>query len=51
MKSMDGLTIVELMVMLLIVGVVATFAVNYIIDKRCEDEPSRQLCRDRAAAK
>jgi Tfp pilus assembly protein PilW len=49
-KRQKGLTIVQLMFVLLIAGLVGSFVVNLIIDKRCESDPSRALCTDRKAA-
>jgi uncharacterized protein YneF (UPF0154 family) len=51
MKKENGLTIVQLMVLLLIAGVVGSFLVEFIIDKRCEDNPSTALCANRKAAR
>jgi prepilin-type N-terminal cleavage/methylation domain-containing protein len=51
MRQAKGFTIIQLMVVLLIAGIVASFVVDFIIDKRCEADPSRQLCADRKAAK
>jgi hypothetical protein len=51
MRQAKGITIVQLMVVLLIVGIVGLFVVEFIIDKRCEADPSKQLCVDRKAAK
>lgn len=44
MKKMRGLTIVQTMVILAIIGIVGSLLVNYIIDKRCEAEPTRDIC-------
>lgn len=46
-----GLTIIQLMVVLLIAGLIGAFAVNFIIDKRCQSDPSSELCTERAAAR
>jgi hypothetical protein len=46
-KKMQGLTIVQTMLILLIVGIAGSVLVNYIIDKRCEAEPSRAMCANR----
>jgi prepilin-type N-terminal cleavage/methylation domain-containing protein len=50
MRRMKGLTIVELMVVLLIAGIVGWFVVDFIIDKRCESDPSKALCVKRKGA-
>jgi hypothetical protein len=47
MKKIKGLTIIQTMIVLLIVGIVGWFLVEFIIDKRCEAEPSRPICGDR----
>lgn len=46
-KRMRGLTIVQTMLILLIVGIAGSLLLNYIIDKRCEAEPSREMCANR----
>jgi competence protein ComGC len=46
-KKMRGLTIVQTMVILLVVGILGSVLVDYIIDKRCEAEPSREMCASR----
>jgi hypothetical protein len=35
------------MVILLVAGIVGWFAVEAIIEKRCEADPSSSLCKDR----
>lgn len=50
MRKAKGLTIVQLMVVLLIAGIVGWFVVDIIIDMRCEADPSKALCADRKAA-
>jgi hypothetical protein len=47
---MKGITIVQLMVLLLIAGLVGFFAVEFIIDKRCETDASVALCMERKAS-
>lgn len=51
MKRMQGLTIIELMVVLLIIGIVGKVAVDLLIDKRCESHPSIPLCANHDHAK
>lgn len=46
-KKMRGFTIVQTMLVLMIVGIVGSLLINFIIDKRCEAEPARQICADR----
>lgn len=40
-----GMTIIKLMVLLGIVGIIATVVVDLIIEKRCKDEPTAMLCK------
>lgn len=46
-SRISGLTIIQLMLVLLIAGVLGSVAVNYIIDKRCENVPALSLCKNR----
>jgi hypothetical protein len=46
-----GLTIVQTMVLLFVLGIVGTIVVNYVIDKRCEAEPAKQMCSERGKTK
>lgn len=46
-KNMHGLTIVQTMLILLVVGIAGSLLVNYIIDKRCEAEPALKMCVNR----
>ncbi|WP_158590482.1 hypothetical protein [Noviherbaspirillum cavernae] len=50
MKQAKGFTIVQTMVILFVAGIIGWFAVDAIIDKRCETEPSGAMCADRAPA-
>lgn len=47
LKKMHGLTIVQTMLLLAVIGIVGALLVNFIIDKRCEADPSREICADR----
>ncbi|WP_158592270.1 hypothetical protein [Noviherbaspirillum sedimenti] len=47
LKKMRGITIVQTMLILMVIGIVGSLLVNFIIDKRCEAEPSREICTDR----
>lgn len=49
-KYARGLTIVQLMVVLLIAGLIGSFVVDYIIGKRCGTDQTSTLCADRKAA-
>lgn len=40
----QGWTIIQTMVVLLIAGLIGAYAVSYVIDKRCEADPSRSAC-------
>jgi len=44
---MRGITIVQTMLILMVIGIAGSLLVNYIIDKRCEAEPSREICASR----
>lgn len=44
MRFTKGITIVQLMIILLLVGVAAQFVVDFIIEQRCETNPAGQLC-------
>lgn len=46
-RKMRGVTIVQTMVILAIIGIVGSLLANYILDKRCEAEPTREICADR----
>lgn len=50
MKNHKGLTIVQLMVILIIVGIAGSYVVRMIKNKQCEADPSRSSCADRKAA-
>ena len=43
-NKMRGLTIIQTMVVLAIIGIAGSLLLNYIIDKRCEAEPTRDIC-------
>lgn len=51
MRQARGFTIVQLMTVLLVLGIVGWFAVELIIDKRCEAGASKELCADRKVVK
>lgn len=46
MRRMKGLTIIQLMVVLLVAGIIGKVVVNLLIDKRCENSSSIKLCAD-----
>jgi hypothetical protein len=43
----EGWTIIQTMAVLLVVGILLALATNYLIDRRCEADPSRALCAGR----
>ncbi|MDB5727751.1 MAG: hypothetical protein JWQ00_956 [Noviherbaspirillum sp.] len=49
-KASRGLTIVQLMVVLFMLGIVLWAAVNLFADYRCASGPSQGLCADRSGA-
>lgn len=46
-KKMRGLTIIQTMVILAIIGIAGSLLANYFLDKRCEAEPTREICAKR----
>lgn len=44
MRRESGLTIIQLMVVLLIAGAVGKFAVEFIIARRCDNAAASSLC-------
>lgn len=50
MKQVRGISIVQLMVVLLIVGIVVRFVADFIMEKRCEANQASMLCEERKAA-
>lgn len=44
LHKQNGLTIIELMVVLLIAGIAGSFALNAIIEHRCERDPAASIC-------
>ncbi|MET0963803.1 MAG: prepilin-type N-terminal cleavage/methylation domain-containing protein, partial [Noviherbaspirillum sp.] len=48
-KNQNGLTIIELMIVLLVAGVAGSFALNAIIDHRCERDPAASICTEKPA--
>lgn len=49
MKIQDGLTIIELMVVLLIAGIAGSYALDVIIEHRCEHDSSGATCARKPA--
>lgn len=47
---MKGLSLIQVMVILAVLGVAGYFLVSYVIDKRCEADPQRAMCIDRKQA-
>jgi hypothetical protein len=46
-KTMRGLTIIQTMLILLVVGIVGSVVLNYLVDKRCTKNPSLEMCATR----
>lgn len=46
-QRMRGLSIVQTMLILLVVGIVGSIVIDYVIDKRCQAEPTREMCAKR----
>jgi len=42
-----GLTIIQLMLVLLVAGFLGSYIVDLLIDKRCESSPGSTLCKGR----
>jgi prepilin-type N-terminal cleavage/methylation domain-containing protein len=49
LNRQNGLTIIELMVVLLIAGIAGSFALNAIIEHRCERDPAAAICAKKHA--
>jgi hypothetical protein len=47
MKREKGLTIIQIMAVLLIAGLVGHFVVKYVIEQRCANGQSSTLCEGR----
>lgn len=47
MRKNGGMTIVQMMVVIGLLGLVLYFAVNTLIDARCEDAPNKEMCQNR----
>lgn len=45
--TMRGLTIIQTMLILLVVGIVGSVVVNYLVDKRCSENPKLEMCASR----
>lgn len=46
-NKMRGLTIIQTMLILLVVGLVGSVVLNYLVDKRCAESPSLEMCASR----
>lgn len=44
MKKNQGWTIIQTMVAVLIAGLALAFVTEYLIDERCAEQPSREMC-------
>lgn len=47
--AMTGMTLIQIMMLLLVLGIVGYFIVDVIIDKRCAEQPQRPMCIERKA--
>lgn len=50
MTACRGLTIVQLMTLLFVLGIVLWAGLNLFADHRCETQPSEDLCAKRSGA-
>lgn len=44
---MAGLTIIQLMLILLVAGIAGAVIVRLLIDERCKNDPQASICTDR----
>jgi Tfp pilus assembly protein PilE len=49
MKKQTGLTIIKLMVLLLVAGIVGSFAINALIKHRCLSDPAAHMCAEKSS--
>jgi hypothetical protein len=49
-KKQEGLTIIQLMVLLLIAGIAGSLLLKVIIDHRCQADQSASMCHRNASA-
>lgn len=42
-----GLTIIQLMLILLVVGIAGSYVIDFLIEKRCETSSNKSLCEQR----
>lgn len=43
----SGLTLIQVMVIFVVVGVLGSTVANYFVDKRCEADATASICADR----
>ncbi len=43
----SGLTLIQIMLIFIVVGIIGSTIANYVIDKRCESQPTASICTDR----
>lgn len=43
----SGLTLIQVMLIFVLVGVLGSTVVNYMLDERCADEPSSVVCSEK----
>lgn len=47
MKRSAGWTIVQVMLAVLVAGLFLAFATEYLIERRCAQDPAREMCAKR----
>jgi Tfp pilus assembly protein PilE len=45
LKKQQGLTIIQLMMVLFIAGIVGYFVIQKVVDYRCSQDPSASMCQ------
>ncbi|MBK4737241.1 hypothetical protein [Noviherbaspirillum pedocola] len=45
LKKQQGLTIIQLMVVLLVAGLVGFYVIRAVVDYRCKDDPTASVCQ------
>lgn len=50
LKKQQGLTIIQLMVVLLVAGLVGFYVIRAVLDYRCKDDPTASMCQRATAS-
>lgn len=50
-KASKGMTIIQVMILVLIAGIVGAVVVDVVIDKRCDGGVASELCKNRRSGK